>query len=41
LVRPDGYIGAIIATEQLSALEEYLTRVGLSASLGLQRNTAR
>ncbi|BCQ39867.1 hypothetical protein ERHA54_24700 [Erwinia rhapontici] len=41
LVRPDGYIGAIIVTEQLSALEEYLTRVGLSASLGLQRNTAR
>ena len=29
LVRPDGYIGAIIAQNDMSALESYLARVGL------------
>lgn len=32
LVRPDGYIGAIVATADLRALERYLARVGLGLS---------
>ncbi|MEY2934652.1 MAG: hypothetical protein RL033_5401 [Pseudomonadota bacterium] len=31
LVRPDGYVGAIVNTEQLPALERYLAAVGLTA----------
>jgi hypothetical protein len=30
LVRPDGYIGAIVSSDQLSALERYLESVGLA-----------
>jgi hypothetical protein len=29
LVRPDGYIGAIVASDNLVAIEEYLQRVGV------------
>ena len=29
LVRPDGYIGAIVASDNLDAIEEYLQRVGM------------
>lgn len=29
LVRPDGYVGAIISAENIGALEDYLQRVGL------------
>ncbi len=31
LVRPDGYIGALVPSSALEALETYLQRVGLSA----------
>jgi hypothetical protein len=31
LVRPDGYVGAIVASENVEALEDYLQDVGLSA----------
>jgi 2-polyprenyl-6-methoxyphenol hydroxylase-like FAD-dependent oxidoreductase len=31
LVRPDGYIGAIVASNHVEALENYLRKVGLSA----------
>ena len=30
LVRPDGYIGAIVASDNLAAIEEYLQRVGVA-----------
>ena len=30
LVRPDGYVGAIVGSEQLPALDRYLARVGLA-----------
>jgi hypothetical protein len=29
LVRPDGYIGAIVSAEYAAALDDYLTRVGV------------
>jgi len=29
LIRPDGYVGAIVASAELQALEDYLSRVGL------------
>jgi hypothetical protein len=32
LVRPDGYVGAIVATRQLPALESFLQTVGLDGS---------
>ena len=32
LVRPDGYIGAIVSSDQISTLESYLDRVGLTAN---------
>ncbi|HEX4303020.1 MAG TPA: FAD-dependent oxidoreductase [Rhizomicrobium sp.] len=31
LVRPDGYVGAIVSGENVAALEDYLARVGLAA----------
>lgn len=34
LVRPDGYIGAIVASKQTSALERYLDTVGVNAASG-------
>ena len=34
LVRPDGYIGAIVSSTEAPALNSYLDRVGLKASLG-------
>jgi hypothetical protein len=40
LVRPDGYVGAIVASDQLEALERYLAVVGLPAA-GAQAPTAR
>jgi hypothetical protein len=33
LVRPDGYVGAIVSSAEIAALESYLQRVGL----GLER----
>ena len=30
LVRPDGYVGAIVTSEQIAALETYLENVGLA-----------
>ena len=30
LVRPDGYVGGIVGTEELPALERYLAEVGVS-----------
>lgn len=32
LIRPDGYIGAIVSTAELPALETYLARLGLGSS---------
>jgi hypothetical protein len=37
LIRPDGYVGAIAGSDNVSALERYLAEVGVSAS---QRATA-
>jgi 2-polyprenyl-6-methoxyphenol hydroxylase-like FAD-dependent oxidoreductase len=34
LVRPDGYVGAIVSTSELSALEQYLASVGLPFARG-------
>jgi len=34
LVRPDGYIGAIVSSNEAPALNSYLDRVGLKTSLG-------
>jgi hypothetical protein len=34
LVRPDGYVGAIAGSDDLSALERYLAQVGVTASKG-------
>ena len=31
LVRPDGYIGAIVASNEVEPLEDYLRKVGLAA----------
>jgi hypothetical protein len=33
LVRPDGYVGAIVGTGDMAALERYLARVGLTTTL--------
>jgi len=35
LVRPDGYIGAIVSSEHVDELENYLDKVGLSTKVGL------
>jgi hypothetical protein len=32
LVRPDGYVGAIVASDSVEALEDYLEGVGLGAN---------
>jgi hypothetical protein len=34
LVRPDGYVGAIVASDQLETLERYLQKVGLGTEGG-------
>jgi len=34
LVRPDGYIGAIVASREASALEDYLAQLGLGLTAG-------
>ncbi|MDP9563427.1 UNVERIFIED_ORG: 2-polyprenyl-6-methoxyphenol hydroxylase-like FAD-dependent oxidoreductase [Rhizobium nepotum] len=34
LVRPDGYVGAMVSDENVSALEDYLRRVGLDGPSG-------
>jgi hypothetical protein len=34
LVRPDGYIGAIVSSSEIEALESYLQRVGLGSARG-------
>jgi hypothetical protein len=34
LVRPDGCVGAIVSSTEAPALNSYLDRVGLKASLG-------
>jgi hypothetical protein len=31
LVRPDGYVGAIVAAGEIGALEDYFHRIGLGA----------
>jgi hypothetical protein len=31
LIRPDGYIGAIVASSEVAALDDYLIEVGLRA----------
>ena len=31
LVRPDGYVGAIVSADKISALERYLGKVGVAA----------
>ena len=31
LIRPDGYIGAIVGSDDIAELEQYLTKVGLAA----------
>ncbi len=31
LIRPDGYIGAIVGSDKIAELEQYLTKVGLAA----------
>jgi hypothetical protein len=33
LVRPDGYVGAVLAADQAGALEDYLGAVGMALSL--------
>jgi hypothetical protein len=32
LVRPDGYVGAIVGADELAALERYLAEVGVTAT---------
>jgi len=32
LIRPDGYVGAIVASEERQALDGYLENVGLAAA---------
>ena len=34
LVRPDGYVGAIVASNEITALETYFQTLGLELSLG-------
>jgi hypothetical protein len=31
LIRPDGYIGAIVGSDNIAELEQYLAKVGLTA----------
>ncbi len=32
LVRPDGYVGAIVSSDEIEALEQYLRKAGLTQS---------
>lgn len=40
LVRPDGYIGAIVASDEIEGLDAYLRRVGLTLECAAVRKLA-